>query len=167
MDFFDLRFEKISQHKLGILFEMLMDAYQASFELVERFKQSWQEFDDFVFGNLGIMDKNGFVMIKQGKPIGFSSWDPRKLPASVEIGHNCIIKEYQGSGLGKMQLGETLRQIKQRSPKQIFVKTGNTPFFLPARKMYESSGFEVVAVSKRDDLVVPEVAEYALKIDYS
>ncbi len=146
---------------------MLMDAYQASFELVERFKKSWQEFDDFVFGNLGIMDKNGFVMTKQGRPIGFSSWDPRQLPESIEIGHNCIIKEFQGSGLGKMQLGETLRQIKQRSPKQIFVKTGNTPFFLPARRMYESSGFEIVAVSKRDDSAVPEVVEYMQNLDYS
>lgn len=164
MDYSDLTFRQFSLQTRGVLYEMLLDAYQGSFELVDGYKKSWQEFDNFVFENLGMMDKNGFVMTRSGKPIGFSSWDPRKLPESVEIGHNCIIKEFQGLGLGKVQLGETLRQIKERRPQRIFVKTGNTPFFLPARKMYQSSRFEMVSITKRNDSIVPEVVEYTLEL---
>lgn len=164
MDLTGLRFANFSEYQRGILVQMLLDAYQAATELVERHKKSWLEFDNFVFDNLGIMDKNGFVMVKDGKPVGFASWDPRNLPESVEIGHNCVNIEYQGFGFGIVQLDEVVRRIKERNPKVILVKTGNIPFFLPARRMYESSGFAIVAITNQDDPSVTEVVEYVLRL---
>lgn len=108
------------------------------------------------------MDKNGFVTTISGKPIGFSSWDPRKLPVSIEIGHNCIVREFQGKGIGTFQLRETMKRIMETNPQMIFVKTGANQYFLPARRMYDSSGFVMVSKINHDDYAVPETVEYIL-----
>lgn len=142
---------------------MLLDAYKTIDELVQRDRQAWKDFDRFVFDNLELMDRNGFVTTISGKPIGFSTWDPRNLPQSVEIGHNCIIREFQGKGFGNYQLKETMVQIMARNPQRIFVKTGANQFFLPARRMYESSGFVIISKTKHDDLIVPETVDYTFE----
>ncbi len=143
---------------------MLMDAYSQVQEIVDRHKTDWQEFDNFVFDNLSFMDKCGFVSVENDEPIGFVSWDPRKLPESIEIGHNCIIGRFKGEGHGSRQLGHALKIMTERKPCRIIVKTGNSDFFAPARKMYLSAGFEVERIIKSDDPSVPEVVEFSLKL---
>lgn len=153
-----------SQYKRGILFEMLMDAYSPAPEIVSRHRQSWRDFDNFFFDNLGFIDKCGFVTVFDNQPVGFVSWDPRKLPESIEIGHNCVLCDFKGQGIGLWQINQALEMLKVRNPSKILVKTGNTPFFAPARKMYESSGFKTERIVKNDDPSVPEVVEYCLKL---
>lgn len=143
---------------------MLMDAYSQAHEIVEVHKSDWLEFDNFVYDNLGFMDKCGFVTVLEKLPIGFVSWDPRKLPESMEIGHNCIIGKHKGYGHGSWQIKKALEIMAEKKPSRILVKTGNTDFFESARKMYLSAGFITTDVCKTDNLSVPEVVEFSLKL---
>ncbi len=160
----NMKYFEFSRFHRGILNEMLMDAYSQAQQIVDRHKSDWQEFDNFVFNNLNFMDKCGFVSVENDEPIGFVSWDPRKLPDSMEIGHNCIIGKFKGKGYGSRQLGHALKTMAERKPSRILVKTGNTDFFMPARKMYQSAGFEDERIIKSDDPSVPEVVEFSLKL---
>lgn len=144
---------------------MLMDAYSQTQGIVEKHKYDWLDFDNFVYDNLIFMDKCGFVTVMNEQPIGFITWDPRKLPDSMEIGHNCIIGKYKGYGHGSWQLKKAIEIMAERKPSRILVKTGNTDFFESARKMYLSAGFVATDVCKTDDLSVPEVVEFSLKVE--
>jgi ribosomal protein S18 acetylase RimI-like enzyme len=156
--------KKFSGTSEGILYTLLIDAYSEFPELTNFFKESWLEFDKFVYSNLSFMDYNGFVTLEDNIVIGFMSWDPRLLPDSVEIGHNCIIKNYQSKGYGKKQLLLGLEMIKKMKPKSIKVKTGNIDFFKPAQCMYRSAGFGFKSIIKKDNLFVSEVIEYELNL---
>ena len=148
----------------GILYEMLADAYSGAPELVGYYENEWRDFDGFVFGNPDLLKSHGFISTKNGEPVGFMTWDPRGLPGYVRIGHNCIIAKRQGRGLGGRQLSNGLKMIGALGPKAVRVTTGNTPFFLPARKMYESAGFARVSVLGLEDYIVPEIVEYELSL---
>jgi RimJ/RimL family protein N-acetyltransferase len=157
-----MNIKKFSETPEGTLYKSLIDAYSEFPELTDFFKDSWQDFDKFVYSSLSFMDYNGFVTLDDNVVIGFMSWDPRGLPESVEIGHNCIIKNYQGKGYGKEQLLLGLEMIKNLKPKTILVKTGNVDFFKPAQSMYTSAGFKFKSIIMKDNLLVPEVIEYEL-----
>ncbi|MGD1007140.1 MAG: GNAT family protein [Ignavibacteriaceae bacterium] len=156
--------KKFSETTEGTIYKSLLYAYSEFPELTDFFKDSWLNFDKFIYNNLSFMDYNGFITVDNkidgNFVIGFMSWDPRKLPISVEIGHNCIIKNYQGKGYGKKQLLIGLDMIKNMKPFRIIVKTGKVDFFKPAQHIYTSAGFKFKSVIKRDNLVVPEVIEY-------
>ena len=47
-------------------------------------------YDIFFYDNPEIAEKYGLVTCMDGVPIGFVTWDPRKRPEYVEIGHNGI-----------------------------------------------------------------------------
>jgi len=141
---------------------MLSEAYANFPELVRAESLSWEEFDRFVYANLTVMDGNGFLSEEDGALIGFATWDPRKLPESIELGHNCVLPAYRGRGLGKEQLSLALAGISERKPHSIVVKTGANPFFLPARRMYEAAGFKRTGTEKRNDPLVPEIVVYRL-----
>ncbi|MHB8055632.1 MAG: GNAT family N-acetyltransferase [Candidatus Aminicenantales bacterium] len=154
--------KKFSETPAGTLSELLIDSYAAFPEFVEANVEDWQAFDAFVYSHLSFMDQCGFCSTENNSIIGFFSWDPRNRPASIEIGHNGIIREYQGRGKGKEQLFLALAMMSALKPRKIIVKTGNSPFFLPARRMYESAGFTKNKMEKRDDPLVPEIIEYEL-----
>ena len=141
---------------------MLLDAYSKSKELTKYFRNSWREFDSFIFDNLSFMDDCGFVSLDNGNIIGFMSWDPRNMPISVEIGHNCIAENFKGRGKGLEQLRLGLETIVNLKPSKIVVKTGNIEFFKPAQKMYTSVGFIMKSICVKKDSLVLEVVEYEL-----
>lgn len=153
---------KFSEAPEGTLSGLLVDFYAAFPEFVAANVAGWKAFDAFVYSRLSIMDQCGFLSLENEILIGFISWDPRNLPESIEIGHNGVIREYQGRGKGKEQLMSAMAMMSALKPRKIMVKTGNIPFFLPARRMYESVGFAKNKVEKRDDPLVPEVIEYGL-----
>ncbi len=156
-----MEIEKFSKYSKGTIFRLLWEAYSENTEFCQRFEPDWRSFDHFIFDNLKFMDRHGFVTVVEGSPIGFMSWDPRKLPNSVEIGHNCIITEFKGRGKGKEQLSIGMEMISQLQPKMIIVKTGNIPFFAPAMKMYEGAGFiQRRIIAREGDDMVPEMIEY-------
>nr|WP_294437227.1 GNAT family N-acetyltransferase [uncultured Victivallis sp.] len=84
-------------------------------------------------------DRCGFFSVLDSSPSGFVSWDSRRFPESVEIGHNCIRPDWKGRGFGTRQMREALRRISVARPRKIFVVT-NAPL-LPAQRMYERAGF--------------------------
>jgi len=125
----------------GTLAGMLTAAYAANAEITAADREDWRAFDAFVYDHLAVMENCGFVSVLGNEPVGFITWDPRGLPREVKIGHNCILPAYRGRGLGKEQLGAALMRIEARRPACVTVITGATPFFLPARRMYEALGF--------------------------
>lgn len=128
-------------HPIGTLYNLLLDSYSLDMNLTNAYKEDWLKFDEFVFNNLNFMNNCGYISLINNQPAGFITWNPEKLPESIEIGHNCIINKHKNKGYGKKQLSLALNKIKLLDPKSIVVKTGNSPFFIPAVKMYESAGF--------------------------
>jgi ribosomal protein S18 acetylase RimI-like enzyme len=125
----------------GTLAGMLTAAYAANEEITAANREDWRVFDAFVYEHLAVMENCGFVSMLGSEPVGFVTWDPRGLPDEVKIGHNCILPAYRGRGLGREQLGAALERIRARRPACVTVITGSTPFYLPARRMYEALGF--------------------------
>ena len=155
---------RFSEFPPGILFRMLAEAYSGFPELVRAEGKSWKEFDEFVYANPAIMDACGFLSEENGALIGFISWDPRELPESMEIGHNCVLPEYRERGKGKEQLALALARMSERKPRAVLVRTGTIPFFLPACRMYEAAGFKKIGTERRDDPLVPEIFAYRLDL---
>ena len=132
-------FQKITLFPRGTLAALLRDAYSFDSRWEVAYGGSWREFDAFFFDHPEIADRCGFFSVLDGVPIGFVSWDPRRLPESVEIGHNCIRSDWKGRGFGTRQMREALRRISVARPRKIFVVT-SAPL-LPAQRMYERAGF--------------------------
>ena len=111
----NIEFRKVSGFKRGTLFELLSDAYSFDERWEDCCASDWKEFDHFFFDNPQIADQYGFITVLNGKAVGLASWDPRKMPEYVEIGHNCIISSCKGHGYGRMQLREALQRIVKRN----------------------------------------------------
>ncbi len=114
----NIEFRKVSGFKRGTLFELLSDAYSFDERWEDCCASDWKEFDHFFFDNPQIADQYGFITVLNGKAVGLASWDPRKMPEYVEIGHNCIISSRKGHGYGRMQLREALQRIVKRGAKE-------------------------------------------------
>lgn len=94
------------------------------------------ESDDFFYDNPNIAEKYGLVTCLNKEPIGFVTWDPRNLPAYVEIGHNGIREKYKGKGYGHKQLEEAVKRIKEYPGLQRIIACTNSNMVAP--KNYES-----------------------------
>lgn len=145
-----MKFSEFKNWPKETLYNLLLKSYESSPELVNLYKEEWLDFDNFIYNNLRFTNRCGYISSIDEQPIGFFSWNPENLPEYIEIGHNCIIKEFQQKGYGTKQLNLALEEIKKLSPKKIIVKTGDIPFFIPAKKMYESAGFTVQKVLKQN-----------------
>ncbi len=155
-----IEFKKISEFKKGTLYNQLVDAYSFHTDCKNNWEKQWKEYDDFFYANQkNIADKYGFVTLVDKEVVGHISWDPRKRPQSVSIGHNCILSKWKGKGYGKKQLEEAIRRIKEYKPKKIIVTTNEIT--IAAQKNYESVGF--VKVKERKNTEYPFAGNY---IDY-
>ena len=94
------------------------------------------------------------MTVFEGKPIGFVSWNPTKLPELAEVGHNCIATKYKGNGYGKRQMQEAVRRIKEQGARKIIVWTNER--LIAAQRTYESAGFQFV--KKSEETICPEYA---------
>lgn len=137
----ELEFRKISEFDRGILYRLLVDAYAFDDRNFEFWGADWREFDDFFFSNLEIADRYGFITTLCGEPIGHISWDPRNMPAYVEIGHNCIAEKYKGNGYGKRQLQEAFSRIRRYDGLRKIIVGTNSNWIAP--RNYESVGFQL------------------------
>ena len=121
------------------MYDILLDAYSFDRRNKEIWDRNWKEFDDFFYDHPKIAEKYGLVTCLDGEPIGFVTWDPRHIPAYVEIGHNGIREQYKGNGYGRKQLEEALNRIRQYPELQRIIVCTNSKLVAP--KNYESSGF--------------------------
>ena len=137
----DIEFRKINDFPPGILLELLKDGYSFEPRFERDWQEQWQEFDHFFFSNPLIAELSSFMTVLDGFPIGFVSWDPRKLPESAEIGHNCISTFHKGNGYGKRQMQEAVRRILAQGARKILVTTNE--ILVPAQHTYEAVGFRL------------------------
>ncbi len=149
-----IEFWKTTEFSRGLILDLLQDAYSFDPNYERCWQENWRQTDDFLFNNRQIAERYSFVTTLHGEPIGFIVWDPRNLPAHVEIGHNCIRTSHKGKGYGKLQLLEAMNRIRAMGAKKIIVTTNEN--LVSAQKNYESAGF--LCVRKRMNPDTPEVA---------
>lgn len=150
----EIEFRKITEFPRGTLAALLRNGYAFEPKFERDWHAQWQEFDDFFYDNPRIAEFSGFMTVFNGNPIGFVSWDPRNLPESAEIGHNCIAAEYKGRGFGKRQMCHAVERIISQGAKKIIVCTNE--ICVPAQRTYARAGFRFVKKSAE-----PFCAEYA------
>lgn len=143
-----IEFKKVSSFDRGTLYTLLEDAYSYDERIKEKWGKDWEEMDAFFFDHLAIADKYGFITTVDNQAIGFASWDPRKAPAYLELGHNCIIESFKNKSYGKLQLQEAVKRMRQTKCIKLIVTTNQQ--LIPAQKMYEGLGFKEKNRRKND-----------------
>lgn len=133
----------------GFLAELLTCCYAPLLEQlpvakVTELRHDWADYDDAVNAEPETIGDSGFLTLLDERVIGFASWDPRGWPEIGTVGHNCIIREYQGHGYGRWQVEEVLSHFHRNGFVRARVRTDEHPFFEPARRMYERCGFRLV-----------------------
>lgn len=140
-----LLFSPLADFAPGTLRQLLSESYASLVEsdpehwLAEQ--KSWREYDAEASGNPQTVGACVFITTDAGEPVGFASWDPRQAPETGIIGHNCVVPDRQGQGIGTSQVREVLRRLRVSGIRSAVVTTGEHPFFLPARRMYLRCGF--------------------------
>ena len=150
----DIVFRNITEFPRGTLCALLREGYSFESGFERDCLEQWQAFDDFFYENPSVAESCGFMTVLDGAPIGFVTWNPTNLPASAEIGHNCISEKYKGNGYGGRQMREAVRRITRQGARRIVVTTNE--ILVPAQRTYESAGFRLVGKAEE-----PNCAEYA------
>jgi len=152
----DIEFRRITDFPRGTLYDILKDAYAFDPRCAQCWDEDWRQSDAFFFDHPDIADRYGLVTCLHGEPIGFITWDPRNRPEYVEIGHNGIRTAHKGRGIGKAQLKEALRRIREyEGLKEIRVCTNGN---LIAPRNYESAGF--VLYDRKENKETPFSGDY-------
>lgn len=144
-----IKFTSPLEQKPGRIADLLKRSYA---ELVSsdskhwgREEAKWEEFDNEVFCRYPeTIGACVFLTWWDDQLVGFGSYDPRQKPAAGIVGHNCILPEFRGRGLGKSQIHEILRRFQIIGITTARVTTNDHPFFLPAQRMYRACGFREV-----------------------
>jgi GNAT superfamily N-acetyltransferase len=136
-----IRFRKITEFEPGIISDLLSRSYAGI--LNQELESKFKRFDDEAFANPETIGACTFITEWNDNCVGLASFDPRQKPIGI-IGHNCILQEFRGKGLGKKQIQEVLRRLTNMGFQKAIVKTGDHPFFESAKKMYLNCGFKEV-----------------------
>ena len=101
----NLEFITPLDQKPGAIATLLRQAYAALVKsdpsLWEPEQANWEQYDCEVFGQPASVGACIFLTRLDGRIVGFGSWDPRQRPCFGIVGHNCILPEFRGRGLGK------------------------------------------------------------------
>ena len=160
-----LRFRPFCDFQPGTVFSLLSRSYAQSTahgpDLLHEWKFGWREYDEDVYRHPDTVGQSGFVSCLGDSIVGFGSWDPRAFP-TARIGHNCLVPEFRQNGYGTLQLRHITALLRGMSFTRAVAKTGDTPFFEPARRMYKGCGFLRVADHPSGSHAPFGVAEYHL-----
>ena len=140
-------FIPLDGEKPGIITAILRASYADLLKLDPRWESeqvNWDEYDREVFAHPKTVGSCLFLTRSNGRIAGFGSWDPRQRPEYGIVGHNCILPEFRGKGLGRQQIQEILRRFQKLGIKTAKVSTNDHPFFVPAQRMYIACGFREV-----------------------
>jgi len=140
-----ITFSAMTVERRGLLADLLHASYAP---LVADESGYWSEvtrkftdFDDEVFNNLETVGRCVLLTKWDEAVVGFASFDPRSCPDHGVVGHNCVLPAYQRQGVGRRQIKEILSRFERMGARKAVVSTDGHPFFLPARRTYESCGF--------------------------
>lgn len=156
-------FVTISDQQPGRIATLLRASYAHLLKLEPRWaseNKKWEEYDRQVFAHPGAVGARIFFTRLDGHVVGFGSWDPRQGPEYGIVGHNCILPEFRGKGLGKLQIQEILRRFQIHGIKTAKASTGDHPFFIPAQRMYLACGFREVRRTARKTGFGLKIVEY-------
>jgi GNAT superfamily N-acetyltransferase len=137
-----LDFRPIASVAPGTTFQLLIESYEG-WSGRDEHMENWRIADHDFFSNPDTVGECALFTFLADEAIEFVSWDPRRFPTAV-IGHNCVRPSFRGRGIGKAQLRNLLRILRNRSFREATVTTGPCRFFEPARRMYLACGFEPV-----------------------
>jgi GNAT superfamily N-acetyltransferase len=160
----DIRFASPLEYKRGIIADLLKKSYRelvlSNSKVWKQEEIKWNEFDEDIFQYPDSVGNSVFLTLLEKRIVGFGSYDPSQRPECGIAGHNCILPGYRGKGYGKQQLSEILRRMQLTGIKIAKASTNSHPFFIPAQRMYVSSGF--IEVGRRPWNVDPsqDIIEY-------
>ena len=144
-----LRYTSPLEREPGVVAWLLNQSYaklvEAEPELWGPERANWEQSDRAVFDHPDSVGACTFLSWAGVDLVGLFSFDPRPLPEYGVIGHNCILPDFRGRGLGKQQIAEALRLLRDRGAVAARVTTHEHPFFVPAQRMYEACGFREVS----------------------
>jgi GNAT superfamily N-acetyltransferase len=144
----NVEFTPALDQKPGTVARLLKECYaevvKSDPSLWEREEKSWEEYDRDVFAQPQTVGASIFLTRLDGEIAGFGSWDPRQRPRFGVIGHNCVLLQFRGRGLGALQIEEILRRFREMAILTAKVSTLDSPFFAPAQRMYQACGFHEV-----------------------
>jgi len=141
------QFVSLTEERPGTIFRLLQKSYAvwAEEELSEPDELAeWYAYDREAFLAPDSVGACLFFTRCDQRTVGFASWDPRQAPEVGIVGHNCVLPEFRGRGLGARQLREVLRRFQQKRIRIARVTTLDHPFFVPAQRMYQACGFREV-----------------------
>lgn len=147
----ELEFQAVSAFPRGTLSALLSDAYSFEARYARRWASEWRSFDEFFFANPEIADRCGFITVHGSEPVGFASWDPRRAPESITIGHNCIATAHKGKRWGILQMREAVRRIAAWTPAPEKILVTTNAGLRPAIRMYERAGFRLACRRRNPD----------------
>ena len=143
-----LEFTTLIEQKPGLIASLLKQSY---LELIKSDpitwgpeQANWEQYDREVFEHPESVGKCIFLTWLNDCIVGFGSWDPRQKPQLGIIGHNCVLPEFRGQGIGKCQINEILRRFQLLGIQTATVSTNEHPFFVPAQRMYAACGFREI-----------------------
>lgn len=165
-----LVFKSLLNYPKGTIESILTEAYSSFHkrypEYLEENLKNFSECDRFFYENPQIGENCSFISEYEGILAGMCCWDPRENPIVV-IGHNCILPQLRGKGLGTYQMKMLLNHLKDKGFTKAKVSTGIMDFFIPAQKMYESVGFQEVSRGNPDTsnkLMLHNLVYYELEL---
>ena len=159
-----LCFDSIREHSPGVIADLLRRSHA---ELLDADPEHWSgealdwvQYDRDAFVDPDTVGACIFITCLGREPIGLGSWEPRG-NGRGQVGHNCIVPEHRGHGYGTHQLREIVHRMQRQGLGDIRVTTCEHPFFLPARRMYQSCGF--LETGRRDGRPDPDwrLVDYA------
>jgi GNAT superfamily N-acetyltransferase len=110
-----LKFTSPFERKQGIITDLLKQSYKQLVSSDPKVWRSevakWEKFDNEVFQAPDTIGACVFLSWLGDQLVGFGSYDPRQQPYFDIVGHNCILPEFRGAGLGKQQINEILSSI--------------------------------------------------------
>jgi GNAT superfamily N-acetyltransferase len=149
---------------VSLLKRSYADVAKSDPSLWETEQMIWERYDHDVFGQPQTVGACIFLTRLDGHIVGFGSWDPRQRPRFGIVGHNCILPEFRGRGLGKQQIQEILRRFRKMAVETARAITSDHFFFVPAQRMYAACGFREVRRIPWDRDPRQRVIEYEKKI---
>ena len=165
----ELKFTSPHDQQQGLIASMLKRSYA---DLVEADQEhwgpevtKWEQFDREVFEHPDTIGACVFLTWSGDQLIGLASYDPQQRPEFGIVGHNCVLPEFRGRGLGKQQIREIVRRFRAMGITLARVSTGESPFFTPAQHMYTACGFRETGRRPWEGDPSQNMIDYEMKLD--